>query len=937
MPRACWLALGALAAALAGTEGGPPALALLAAAAFAAWLGGRIARRAWPIAVAAGVLLLCARFAAGALATHTGPESPVPSGSGPWTAAIVSLSTPSAGAQRAVLRLEGPKDGSPGVLVWAQLPRYPEIVPGDRVVVEGPLRSPPDGSFGAYLRRTGVAATLTAYRLDLAGADAGPLAWLERRRRDAGELLAITLPAPQAGLAAGIVVGLRDRVDRDLAADFTTAGLSHVVAISGWNIAVVAGVLASLLRRLSRRWRSMATLAVVAAYSLAAGGGASVVRAALMAASVIVVRESGRRGRAADALGIASTAMLLLHPAVVMDAGFQLSAAATAGLLAWGDRLTSWLAGRLPGQIPGWVVETLGISLAAQAATFPLVILDFGRISLVAPAANLVAAPLVTPVMAASAAALGAGWLVSLGAPGVLGSIVGGIGSVIVGTLVAVVRVAAAVPWASVSLEPPLTWMAAAASAAAIGAAAGGRSGTLGRLRDRLRERRARGGIAAHPHPATAPGSIDRSRPSRQGTADAPTSPNDRHARSLALSKSDQGWAGRLIAVAGAAAIALVLLVAAAPDRRLHVSVLDVGQGDAILLTGPAGSRLLVDAGPDPDVLVARLDERVPAWDRRIDIVVLTHPHDDHVGGMAALLRRYAVGQVLENGMRGAGPGARACDEALAASGITTGALAAGDRLVLDGATILVRWPEAGTVPRAPPLDGSGVNDASIVLDLRYGERRVLLTGDIEEGVDPHLLSLGVGGPAEPPVDLLKVAHHGSRTSSTAELLAALRPRLAVVSVGTGNPYGHPADATLERLEATGARVWRTDRDGSVSVSTNGRDLTVEVGGRVAWTALDPGGQPSVAGVPRIDAWPFPPVALLRHSFFPSIRRRGCSRTSWSSRRWPPSSPSGRPRAASRWTGASSRRRRCSTTSTSSFRRTTRYRSSGMAKPAHGG
>lgn len=856
MPRAGWIALGAVLAALVGEAGtallgdatqpasaigmtagsgagaasdtAAPAALAMAAAILVTAIG--IARRATPaVALGGGAMLILARLLGGTLVPAPPPAGPLPDALRAAEAEVISISTPAEGAQRAVVRLDAAP--TPGLRLYARLPRYPEVVPGDRVSIDGVVRPPPVGpGFGEYLLRSGISGTVIAHRLERVPAPPGPAAWLERRRRDAGELLARVLPAPQAGLAAGILVGLRDQVDRDVATAFTAAGLTHIVAISGWNIAVVGGVIAAILRRVSRRRRSVATLAAIAAYALAAGAGASVVRAATMAAAVLGSRELGRPGTAAAALGLAVVAMLTVDPHVIGDAGFQLSVAATAGLLAWGTRLASWLRERVvtPGarlRAPGWLVDALGVSLAAQAATLPLILLDFGRVSLVSPLANLVAAPLVVPVMAASAAALAAGWLVSLGVPEVSGAVVGSAGAIVLGALVAVARVAAAVPGASITLDPPTTRLLAAAAALAVLCAASRRvrERACGLLAStRLIGLAGAAAGTAGPAPAAA------ARTAGAGATRGGTAAHT-HARVL------HGLA-LLVAAAGAA---FIVVLASRPDGRLHLAVLDVGQGDAILLQGPAGGRILIDTGPDPDRLLTQLDERVPPWDRRLDLLVLTHPHEDHVGGAALLLRRYRVARIVAPGMRGTGPGWQALADELARERRSAERMAAGSRFFLDGVAIRALWPRPGSVPEAPAETGSGVNNVSIVLDVRFGARRFLLMGDAEQDVDAALLAEGAISATQLRVDLLKVAHHGSRTASTAAFLDAVRPRVAIVSVGAQNDYGHPAPATLARLQAAGARIFRTDLDGTITASSDGGDLRVE-SQRSVWRAAAP-------------------------------------------------------------------------------------------------
>ena len=248
-----------------------------------------------------------------------------------------------------------------------------------------------------------------------------------------------------------------------------------------------------------------------------------------------------------------------------------------------------------------------------------------------------------------------------------------------------------------------------------------------------------------------------------------------------------------------------------------------MGQGDAILVEGDRGARMLIDGGPDPDRLILELDARIPPWDRRIDVLILSHPHEDHAGGLPRLIDELPDRAGLRAGMVGPGPGLpRLPGWTSPSQGRTPELLSTGDRLRLDSIDLQVLWPDRDAVPRDPPDGGTSINNVSIVLLGTFGAQRFLLAGDIEQEIDPILLARGL-----PRVDLLKVAHHGSRTSSTDAFLDAVRPRVAIVSVGAVNPYGHPAPETLERIEARGARLYRTDRNGTVEATLDGRSLVV--------------------------------------------------------------------------------------------------------------
>ena len=375
-------------------------------------------RRIGLLALAIGILSI-------ALRAGVGPAGAALSGSpadgGPWTMVVETVGSPREGHQVATIRTV--TGGASGFRVAATLPRYPAIEPGDRITVAGRARPRPDSSYGRYLERLDAWGTLDARSMEVLERPIDPGTLLEGWRRDAGELLTRVLPEPEAGLAAGILIGLRDRVDREVAADFTTAGVSHVVAISGWNIAIVAAAVGAMAGRLGRRRRAIVTAIAVVSYIVFAGASPSVLRAGAMAGVVLLARESGRSGRAAAALGLAAFLLLLAEPALVSDAGFQLSTLATAGLVAWATPLTDRLDRLTRGRLPRWLSESLGVSLAAQAATLPVVLASFGRLALISPAVNLVVVPLVTPAMAAGLVALIAGALVSAGAPAALGAV----------------------------------------------------------------------------------------------------------------------------------------------------------------------------------------------------------------------------------------------------------------------------------------------------------------------------------------------------------------------------------------------------------------------------------------------------------------------------------------------------------------------------------
>ena len=849
MPRSGWLALGAVIAALAATQPWlgrawlmQPATWLLMAASWLAVVTRWRARRRrgdarWsrvaPFLVAiAGVLLIGVRLTIAPLATDVGPAA-LPTGSGPWTATVEAIGNPRDGKQVATVLVV--LIGAPAVQTAITAPADPPMTVGDTVRLSGRLQTLPGDDYGAYLVRAGMDATLASRTLEVIDSGGSLGALVDRARRSAADGLAVALPEPEAGLAAGILIGLRDRVDRDLASAFTAAGVTHVVAISGWNIAIVAALVGVALRRWPRRRRSVVSLAVIGVYTVLTGASASVVRAALMTTAVTLARESGRAGSAASALGWAAVVMLVADPATVGDAGFQLSSLATAGLIAWATPLTDRLRAWHGGALPGWLCDSLGVSFAAEAATLPVVLLAFGRLALLAPIVNLLVVPLVPAAMAAGTIAMAGGLGAEAGLPREVAAFTGLPGWIALTVMVDIVQGAAALPFSSITLTPPLNVVAAGLVAALVGAVAmqPARAAIWVRLLALV-------GTGAHV-PGLASGSGADARVSglvgsirahfgRRTPAERVQVRDNtgvgavRRQFESAGSRAPGGRSGnrrtRLLAVALVASIAgLVLIAAHRGDGTVRIDVLDVGQGDAILVRGDHGSRMLVDGGPDPGRLLVALDAQLPPWDRRIDLLVLTHPHQDHVAGMARLLDRYRVRRVLQPGMIGPGPGYRAFTSRLLAHDLRAETVGTGDRIALDSVAFQVLWPDPGSVPTHPSDTGTGINNVSIVLLGAVDGHRFLLMGDVEEEIDPILLLRGL-----PRVEVLKVAHHGSRTSSTGPLLDAVQPAIAVISAGAKNPYGHPAQATIGRLQAHHAAIFRTDLNGTVDVALeNGR------------------------------------------------------------------------------------------------------------------
>ncbi len=276
------------------------------------------------------------------------------------------------------------------------------------------------------------------------------------------------------------------------------------------------------------------------------------------------------------------------------------------------------------------------------------------------------------------------------------------------------------------------------------------------------------------------------------------------------------GW--RWVAVVAIIAALAWLALRGLPDGKLHVYFLDVDQGDAILVVAPDGRQILIDGGPSPTALLNELGDLLPFWDRDLDLVTLTHPDGDHITGLIPLLDRYRVTQVLDVPQSDAAPEAAPWRERLTRLNVRRIYAQRGMKLPIGDLLITV------LNPGPQPLTGtaSDDNNNATVLRLDYGATSLLLAADAEREAEAAMIAAGLPLRA----DVLKLGHHGSSGATSAAFLAAVAPRMAVIQVGAGNPFGHPSAEVLKRL--AGIAVYRTDQRGRVEVVSDGERLWVK-------------------------------------------------------------------------------------------------------------
>ncbi|MGZ5341596.1 MAG: ComEC/Rec2 family competence protein [Solirubrobacterales bacterium] len=725
------------------TEPGSPARAWLGALVIAAAVAGLLVGSARLTAIDGGAF----QAAAGRPATATGFVTAVPKRSH--------------GEVRAELRTA---DGK--LLVTAPEP-VPDLAIGGEVRASGVLAEP-DPFLAPQLRRHGIAQVLKAERIEPTGhRRGGPVALLDRVRARAERALGRGMRGPESALARGFVLGEDDRIDPRTVDDFKRSGLAHHLAVSGENVVLLA-VLAMpflALAGLSLRGRLVAVLVLIAIYVPVAGAGPSIQRAGAMGAAGIVAALAGRPRSRGYAVLLAAFATLAANPRASGDIGWQLSFAAVIGIFLWTGRIAALLADRA--ESAPWrraLAEGVAMTVAATIATAPLMAVHFERVSIASLPANLLALPAIAPAMWLGMLSAAAGQVPGIDA---LCGPLNALNQLLLAYVEQVAHWLAAPSWsvASVRLSGPLD--VAAAYAALLAA-------TVLALRAAERRR----GLAA-----MAPG------PSRRRLGAVLVA-----ALVLALAAP-----GLLRLAAGGAATG-------AEPATLEVSILDVGQGDSILLDPPGGDPVLVDGGPPGDGLRGLLaDHGVSS----LAAAIVTHDQSDHAAGVAELIGRMPIGSL---GYAEAGP------ELLGAArvaGVAPVRLAEGGELRSGELRLEVLWPPREVLSTDP-------NRLSLVILAEWRHFSILLTGDAEEevtGVDPG------------PVDVLKVAHHGSADAGLAGLLDRVVPDLAVISVGAGNPYGHPAPETLAALRGHGVPALRTDEQGTIEIEAGAAGWTVAPGG----------------------------------------------------------------------------------------------------------
>jgi competence protein ComEC len=581
-----------------------------------------------------------------------------------------------------------------------------------------------------------------------------PRIWPAVARERASRVIRAALPEPAATVLAGALWGERGTLPQDVRDDFQATGTVHVLVTAGLHLGVIAALVGGCfaLLQLPRIAAALASIPFIYGYAWLTGWHLPSQRAAVMITIALLARACGARAFSLNTLAIAAITVAACWPVAVESISFALSFSCVAAIVLFADPIVHWFEER---RVPAFAAEVLALTVATQIGVWPLTAAVFFTVAPYAMLANAIVVPLVGATMTLGLATLATHPVAAVSA------VFARWDSWLLTVILETTHGIAVLPGAGLTMTPPPLWSIAVYDATAGGAA-----------------------IVLRRRPAVA---------------------------------------ALIIALACAGVVCAANI---RPPQPFSITALDVGQGDGLIIRTPHGRTIVIDAGGilergatiDGRSPAERSAERIviPYLQRAgitsIDLLVLTHPHGDHVGGAAAILRMMQVGWVADSGQR---YGGHAYNDALAAAwmrGVPVVVPACRQRWVDDEVTLTF------LSPCGPPFtDGANdVNENSLVVLVEYGALRALFMGDAGFQSEERLLTEGVDLRA----DVLKVGHHGSAYSSSTAFIEAVHPRIAIVSVGRHNTFGHPAPVTLETLRTVGASIFRTDQCGAVTIAT---------------------------------------------------------------------------------------------------------------------
>jgi len=645
---------------------------------------------------------------------------------------------------------------------------------GDRVRVTGDMIAPSRYgafSYADYLARADVYTLMRETSVEVIDSNAQPtiLTSLSAIRAQAAVYIASAIPEPEAGLLTGILLGDDSRIAPLLEDDFAATGAAHIVAISGFNMIVVSGIVTATLARLRvpRRRAALLSLAVVALYTIFVGASAAVVRAALMSGLLIIGGALRRRTFVPASLAFSAVILSLVNPLTLWDVGFQLSFAAVMGIALFAtpftrafDRFVHRLLPKDTAErVIDFLTEPLIVSLAATLATLPLTALYFGRVSVITIGVNLLIVPFQPLVLILGGLASALAFIIPS-----LAALCFALVFVLLALTIDIVRAFAALPFAQI-------------------------------------------GVDVHRHIIlmffTGIGAVMMIQAARPNWA-----VNAWHWLKR------QRLIGVILLIIAAALIIGVAYWDGQPDGELHIWLLDVGHSNAVLIQTPGGLHFLFDGGRYPANLLTQLGDRLPFYKRSLDLLAITHPDPNEYLALGDVIDRYQVGSALINGQPNTNPAYTALINRIGMNNVIT-PLSGYAFTTADGVTIQVLNPLTTPATRAQ----FGVS--TLVIRLIYRDVRVLFPSDLSADGQIALLDAGVDVSA----NVLVMPQHGRENALDDSFLAAVNPDIGLLQLDPANRDGDPAPDVLALLGDL--RLYRTDEGGTIHVRSDGRILAV--------------------------------------------------------------------------------------------------------------
>ncbi len=651
-------------------------------------------------------------------------------------------------------------------LMLVRVPAHETYEYGQRVRVRGKLKTPPEDeefSYRDYLAREGVYSYMSIAEVTtLPGNDGDNFKTALYKLKS--NLLQNTYRLfndPEASLLAGILFGVDTGLTRDLQNAFKNTGTAHIIAISGFNMAIIAGIFFSIFKNIfGERFGAIFAILGIIFYTLLVGAEAAVVRAAFMGSISLLARQLGRRNDGMNARAIVALVMAIINPLVLWDVGFQLSFFATLGLILYAEPFSNFTGNLIAkfskhdtGTLTNIINDNVVLTFAAQLTTIPIMAYHFKRISLISFIANPFILPVQPAVMIASGLAVFTSLVIYP-----LGQLMAWVAWPFATYTIHMVELFDRVPHGTINLGDSSIWLVAAFYIALLSV-----------------------------------------------TFNWPR-----------LKEWFNSLAGSLRAVALTASLTLMFVCvivvwrasATTGDGQLHITFLDVGSADAVLIQTPEGGNVLINGGQSTSELSDELGRRLPFFSRKLDWLIVASTQEDQLAALPRVMERYPPENILWSGNVQASFSAQTLDKFFAGKGIPVSRAETGQRLELgDGSFIEVQ--AAG--PR-----GS-------VLLIQYGNFRALLPIGLSDGMLEELEYGNVIG----KVDVFLLADSGYAPSNPPDVVENLNPELVVLSVSAGDPDGLPSQDVLDSLE--GYSLLRTDRSGWITVITDGDAMRVEV------------------------------------------------------------------------------------------------------------